>query len=75
MRHIPLRIVDNRVLTRSVRDTAAFYREMERVAANPKLPRIGDVTAPGRQRLRIRGVHAVHCARGQPGGERDLLRR
>lgn len=53
MRQMPLRIVHNGVLTRSVRDTAAFYREMERVAANPKLPPIGDVTAPGKQRLRI----------------------
>ena len=40
-------------VTRSVRDTAAFYREMERVERNPKLPPIGDVTHPGKQRLRI----------------------
>ncbi|MGD9620517.1 MAG: amidase [Mycolicibacterium sp.] len=53
MRQMPLRIVYNGVLTRSVRDTAAFYREMERVAANPKLPPVGDVTGPGKQRLRI----------------------
>ncbi|MBB2772573.1 MULTISPECIES: amidase [Mycolicibacterium] len=53
MRQMPLRIVANGVVTRSVRDTAAFYREMERVYRNPKLPPIGDVTAPGRQRLRI----------------------
>jgi amidase len=53
MRQMPLRIVANGVVTRSVRDTAAFYREMERVYRNPRLPPIGDVTAPGRQRLRI----------------------
>ncbi len=53
MRLMPLRIVHNGVVTRSVRDTAAFYREMERVAANPKLPPVGDVTGPGKQRLRI----------------------
>ena len=53
MRRMPLHIVHNGVLTRSVRDTAVFYREMERVAANPKLPPVGDVTRPGRQRLRI----------------------
>ncbi|MFS0896035.1 amidase [Mycolicibacterium litorale] len=53
MRQMPLRIVANGVVTRSVRDTAAFYREMERVYRNPKLPPIGDVTGPGRQRLRI----------------------
>jgi amidase len=53
MRQMPLRIVANGVVTRSVRDTAAFYREMERVSRNPKLPAIGDVTHPGSQRLRI----------------------
>lgn len=53
MRRMPLRIVANGVVTRSVRDTAAFYREMEKVVANPKLPPIGDVTGPGAQRLRI----------------------
>lgn len=53
MRQMPLRIVANGVVTRSVRDTAAFYREMEKVVANPKLAPIGDVTGPGRQRLRI----------------------
>ena len=53
MRQMPLRIVHNGVVTRSVRDTAAFYREAERVFSNPKLPPIGDVTAPGKQRLRI----------------------
>lgn len=53
VRRMPLRIVANGVVTRSVRDTAAFYREMERVYANPKLPPVGDVTAPGKQRLRV----------------------
>ncbi|MGZ8801619.1 MAG: amidase, partial [Mycobacterium sp.] len=53
MRQMPLRIVHNGVVTRTVRDTAAFYREMERVAANPRLPPVGDVTGPGKQRLRI----------------------
>ena len=52
-RAMPLHIVANGVLTRSVRDTAAFLREMERVTYNAKLPRIGDVTAPGPARLRI----------------------
>lgn len=53
MRQMPLRIVANGVVTRSVRDTAAFYREMERVYRNPRLPAIGDVTGPSAQRLRI----------------------
>jgi amidase len=50
---MPLHLLANGVLTRSVRDTAAFHREAERVYRNPKLPPIGDVTRPGTQRLRI----------------------
>jgi amidase len=53
MREMPIRIVANGVLTRSVRDTAAFYREAENVWRNAKLPPIGDVTGPGRERLRV----------------------
>jgi amidase len=53
LRRMPVGIVANGVLTRSVRDTAAFYREAERVWRNPKLAPVGDVTRPGRQRLTI----------------------
>jgi amidase len=50
---MPLHLVANGVVSRSVRDTAAFLREAERAYRNPKLPPIGDVTAPGKRRLRI----------------------
>jgi len=53
MRDMPVRIVSDGVLTRSVRDTAAFYREAERVWRNPRLAPVGDVTRPGSRRLRI----------------------
>lgn len=53
MRRLPIALIENGVLTRSVRDTAAFYREAERLHHNPTLPAIGDVSAPGRARLRI----------------------
>ncbi|MEY8017206.1 amidase [Mycobacterium servetii] len=53
LRRMPVGIVTNGVLTRSVRDTAAFYREAERIWRNRKLAPVGDVTAPGRRRLRI----------------------
>jgi len=53
LRRMPVGLVTNGVLTRSVRDTAAFYREAERLWSNPGLAPIGDVTRPGRQRLRI----------------------
>jgi amidase len=53
MRDMPVRIVSDGVLTRSVRDTAAFYREAEKVYHHPRLAPIGDITRPGRARLRI----------------------
>lgn len=53
MREMPIRIVANGVVTRSVRDTAAFYREAEKAWCNTKLAPIGDVTGPGRRRLRV----------------------
>ena len=50
---MPLHLVANGVVSRSVRDTAAFFREAERAYRNPKLPPIGDVTHAGKERLRI----------------------
>lgn len=60
LRRLPIRIVANGVLTRSVRDTAVFYREAERLWRS-KLPPVGDVSSPGKRRLKIavitRSVH------------------
>ena len=53
MRQMPVKIVSDGVLTRSVRDTAAFFREAEHVYRDLRLPPLGDVTGPGRTRLRI----------------------
>ncbi len=53
MRGQPVRIVSDGVVTRSVRDTAAFFRESEKVWRNLKLPPIGDLTRPGRKRLKV----------------------
>lgn len=50
---MPVKIVTNGVLTRSVRDTAAFYREAEHVWRNRRLAPIGAVTGPAPDRLRI----------------------
>lgn len=50
---MPLHLVANGVVSRSVRDTAAFLREAERVYRNPKLAPIGNVTQPSKQRLHI----------------------
>ncbi len=53
LREMPVKIVADGVLTRSVRDTAAFLREMEKTQRNLKLPPIGDVRGPGRKRLKV----------------------
>lgn len=52
-REMPVRIVHDGVVTRSVRDSAAFLRESERVYRNLKLSPVGDVTGPGKKRLRV----------------------
>jgi amidase len=53
MRDMPVRIVSDGVVTRSVRDTAAFLREAEKVYRNLKLAPVGDIARPGRKRLRV----------------------
>ncbi len=50
---LPVRIVTQGVLTRSVRDTARFYAGAEAYWRNPKLPPIRSVEGPSRTRLRI----------------------
>ena len=49
---MPVKIVHQGMLSRSVRDTIAFYEAAEKVQRNRALPEIGRVTRPGR-RLRI----------------------
>jgi amidase len=50
---MPIRVVANGVVSRSVRDTAAFYAEAERIWPATKLPPIGHVRHAGTRRLRI----------------------
>jgi amidase len=63
MRQMPVRIISDGVVTRSVRDTAAFFREAEKVYRALHLRPIGDLTRPGRGRLRI-GVATMGVSRG-----------
>ncbi len=49
---LPVKILHQGMLRRSVRDTAVFFHAAEQRQRNPKLPEIGLVTRPGR-RLRI----------------------
>jgi amidase len=50
---MPINIVSHGILSRTVRDTAAFYAGAEKYFLNPQLPGIGLVKNPGKQRLRI----------------------
>ena len=52
-RALPINIISEGVVTRTVRDTALFHEEMERVHRNRRLPPIGRVEGPGRKRRRI----------------------
>jgi amidase len=52
-RALPINLVSEGVVSRSVRDTAAFVHAMERSWRNPTLPPIGRVTGPSSRRLRV----------------------
>jgi amidase len=71
-RRMPVGLVTNGVVTRSVRDTAAFYREAERIWLNPKLPPVGDVMAAGKQRLRIAVMTRLVAGHGCSPEMREL---
>ena len=49
----PVRVVVDGVVTRSVRDTAAFMREAEKIYRPLHLPPLGDLTRPTKARLRV----------------------
>jgi amidase len=53
LREMPVQIVQDGVVTRSVRDTAAFFREAEKIWRNPALPPVGDVVRPLSGSLRV----------------------
>jgi amidase len=52
-RRTPVRVVADGVVTRSVRDTAAFLREAEKVYRDLRLAPVGDVIRASRARRRI----------------------
>lgn len=53
VREMPVQIVADGVVTRSVRDTAAYLREAERFHRHLKLPPVGDVRGPGSRPLKV----------------------
>lgn len=52
-RNLPVHLVAEGVLTRSVRDTAHYLAAVEQFSANPKLEPVGLVAGPSARRLRI----------------------
>lgn len=50
---MPVEIVHHGVLTRSVRDTATFFAEAEKVWRNPGMPSLAETVGPTSRRLRI----------------------
>ena len=50
---MPVNIVCQSILSRTVRDTATFYNGAEKYRRAPKMPEIGQVQHPGKKRLRI----------------------
>jgi len=52
-RRLPIDLITDGVLTRSVRDTAAFFAQAERYHRDPALPPLGLVEGPGTRPLRI----------------------
>jgi amidase len=52
-RSMPINLISEGVLTRSVRDTAAYFAAAEQYWRNPKLPPVGLVEGTAKRRLRI----------------------
>lgn len=52
-RALPINLVSEGILTRSVRDTAYFHHEAESHYHNPKLPKLPLILGPDTRRLRI----------------------
>ena len=63
---LPINLLAEGLVSRTVRDTAAFYADAERHYPAPGLPAIGDVTAAGQQRLRV-----ALCTEHPAGGDCD----
>lgn len=53
VRRLPVNLVAEGVVSRTVRDTARHLAGMERTHPNPQLPSIRDITGPSERRLRI----------------------
>lgn len=75
LREMPVRIVADGVVTRTVRDTAAFLREAERVYHDRRLPKVGDVRRSDSRRLRVAVVVDSVAGAGATPQVREQTRR
>ena len=66
VRRLPVNLVAEGALTRTVRDTARFMAGMEASAPNLDLPRIGTITEPGERRLNIGVLRSSELATVDP---------
>ncbi|MGI5220204.1 amidase [Nocardia sp. CA-290969] len=64
-RQLPIKLVSEGVLSRSVRDQAAYHAAAEKYWRNPKLPPIGTVEGPSDRTLRI-GLLTTACNGREP---------
>lgn len=52
-KHLPIDLISDGVVTRSVRDTASFFAEMEKQYKSNKLPELGLISHANEKRLKI----------------------
>jgi amidase len=74
-RSLPINIISDSVVTRSVRDTAHFVAAMERSWRNRRLPDVGLVEGPGRTGLRIGVVYDSIVGNRTDAVTREAVRR
>ncbi|MCS6935174.1 MAG: amidase [Chitinophagales bacterium] len=70
---LPIQIIHQGVLTRTVRDTALFLAEAEKFYRHKKLPPLGFVEGPSKKRLRIATV--ANLPPGTPGHQDEDTQR
>jgi amidase len=69
---MPINIVSDGVITRSMRDQANFYFEAEKFFSPPNLQPIGSVEGPGKRRLRIGFLFDSYFAKACPETRRAV---
>lgn len=72
-RTMPIRLVSEGVVSRTVRDTAAFISTLERSWRNPALPPVGRVVGPSSRRLHIGLLDATIGPTGLDEATRQAL--